>query len=389
VAGRFRLPLLIALIIAAAFAGGYALATALAARGGGLSTPQGAARAYRQVLNDLQRHYYKPVNVGRLAQTGINGLLKTLNDPYTEYFTPAEARAFAQMLAGKYSGVGIVLQQKGSLLLVTKVLPGSPAGQARVRPGDTIVKVDGVPTAGRSLDVNIAHLQGRAGTTVHLELQRADTPGVITLTLTRRELSFPLTSSRLIVDHGVKVGYVALSEFASGAGAAVRQDVSGLQKRGARWIVFDLRDNGGGLVDEALKVASDFLRKGALIVSTQGLHSAKEVSRASGSSPTTLPMVVLVNGNTASSSEIVAGALKDDGRATLIGSRTFGKGVVQEVLPLAGGSSLRITVAAYRTPSGADINHKGIVPAIAVAAGPAGGKDTVLARALQFITSGR
>jgi carboxyl-terminal processing protease len=388
VAVRFRLPLLIALIIAAAFAGGYVLATALATRGGGLSTPQGAARAYRQVLNDLQQHYYKPVNVGQLAQTGIDDLLKTLNDPYTEYFTPAEARAFAQMLAGTYSGVGIVLQQKGSLLLVTRVLPGSPAEQARVRPGDTIVKVDGVPTAARSLDVNIAHLQGRTGTTVHLELQRTGTPGVITLTLTRRELSFPLTSSRLIVEHGVKVGYVALSEFASGAGAAVRRDVNGLQKRGARWILFDLRDNGGGLVDEALKVASDFLRKGAPIVSTQGLHSAREVSRASGSSPTTLPMVVLVNGNTASSSEIVAGALKDDGRATLIGSRTFGKGVVQEVLPLAGGASLRITVAAYRTPSGTDINHKGIVPAIAVAAGSAGGKDTVLARALQFITSG-
>ena len=340
------------------------------------------------MLSDLQQHYYKPVNVSRLAQTGINGLLKTLNDPYTEYFTPAEAQSFAQALAGRYSGVGVVLQQKGSLLQVVRVLPGSPAGQAHVRPGDAIVKVDGVAITGRSLDVNVTQLQGKAGTTVRLELQRPGTPGLITLTLTRRELSFPLTSSRLIVDHGVKVGYVSLSEFASGAGAAVRADVSGLQKRGARWIVFDLRDNGGGLVNEAIKVASEFLPKGAVIVSTQGLHSAKDVSRAGGSSPTTLPMVVLVNANTASSSEIVAGALKDDKRATLIGSRTFGKGVVQEVMQLAGGASLRITVAAYRTPSGADINHKGIVPAIAVPAGPAGGKDTVLARALRFIASG-
>jgi carboxyl-terminal processing protease len=372
----------------AAFAGGYVLATALEARGGGLSTPQGAALAYRQVLGDLQQHYYKPVNVGRLAQAGINGLLKTLNDPYTEYFTPGEARAFAQMLAGTFSGVGIVLQQKGSLLQVTSVLPGSPAGQAHIRPGDAIVKVDGVPTAGRSLDVSIAHLQGKAGTTVHLELQRPGAPGLITLTLTRRELSFPLTSSRLILDHGVKVGYVSLSEFASGAGAAVRQDVNGLRKRGAQWIIFDLRDNGGGLVDEAAKVASEFLPKGAVIVSTQGLHSAKDISRAGGPGPTTLPMVVLVNGNTASSSEIVAGALKDNKRATLIGSRTFGKGVVQEVMPLAGGASLRITVAAYRTPSGADINHKGIAPTITASSGPAGGKDTVLARALQFIATG-
>jgi carboxyl-terminal processing protease len=387
-AGRHRLPALVVLIVVAAFAGGYALATSLAARGGGLSTPQGAALAYRQVLSDLQQHYYRPVDVGQLAQTGINGLLKTLNDPYMEYFTPAEARAFAQMLAGTYSGVGMVLQQKGSLLQVTSVLPGSPAAQARVRAGDTIVKVDGVLTTGRSLDANIAHLQGKAGTTVHLELRRPGTAGLIKLTLTRRELSFPLTSSRLILDQGVKVGYVRLSEFASGAGAAVQQDVSSLQKRGAQWIVFDLRDNGGGLVDEALKVASEFLPKGAVIVSTQGLHSAKDVSRAAGPSPTALPMVVLVNGNTASSSEIVAGALKDNRRATLIGSRTFGKGVVQEVMPLAGGASLRITVAAYRTPSGADINHKGIAPTIAMPAGPATGKDTVLTRALQFIASG-
>ena len=340
------------------------------------------------MLSDLQQHYYRSVSVGRLAQTGIDGLLKTLKDPYTEYFTAAEARAFDQMLAGTYSGVGIVLQQKDALLQVIRVLPDSPAGQAHVRPGDVIVNVDGVPTAGRSLDVNSAHLQGRVGTVVHLDLRRRGTPGLISLKLTRRELSFPLTSSRLILDHGTKVGYVDLSEFASGAGAAVRQAVNGLQQRGAQWIVFDLRDNGGGLVDEAVKVASEFLAKGAVIVSTQGLHSAKEVLRAGGPGPTRLPLVVLVNGNTASSSEIVAGALKDDHRATLIGARTFGKGVVQQVLPLAGGASLRITVAAYRTPSGADINHKGIAPSIVVAANSTGGKDPALARALRFIASG-
>lgn len=383
----FRLALLLVLIVAAAFGGGYELSSALHGRGD-LATPQGASVVYRQVLTDLEQHYYKRVSVGRLAQAGIADLLKTLKDPYTEYFTPAEARAFNQMLSGTYSGVGIVLQQKGTQLQVVRVLPGSPAGQAHVRPGDVIVSVNGVATAGRSLDVNISHMQGLAGTVVHLQLRRAGRPGLITLALTRRELSFPLTSSRLIADHGKKVGYVSLSEFASGAGAAVRQAVTGLQKRGARWLIFDLRDNGGGLVNEAVNVASEFLKKGAVIASTQGLHSPREVLRATGQNPTDLPMVLLVNGNTASSSEIVSGALKDNHRATLIGTHTFGKGVVQQVLPLAGGASLRITVAAYRTPSGADINHRGIAPSIVVGAAPAGGKDPALARALQFISSG-
>ncbi len=162
------------------------------------------------------------------------------------------------------------------------MLAGSPADKAHVRPGDVIVSVNGTPTADRSLDLNVSHLQGPAGSVVHLQLRRSGTPGLISLTLTRRELAFPLTSSRLILDHGIKVGYVELSEFASGAGAAVRQAVNGLQKRGAQWIVFDLRDNGGGLVDEAVKVASEFLSKGSVIVSTQGLHSPKEVLRAGG-----------------------------------------------------------------------------------------------------------
>ena len=264
---RFSLPILIVLV-AAAFAGGYGLATTLANRGGGLvDTPRGG----RRIRPGAQRPAAALLQTGQRRaawrKRASTVCSKTLNDPYTEYFTPAEAHAFAQMLAGTYSGVGIVLQQKGSRLQVTRVLPGSPAGQANVRPGDVIVKVDGVATAGRSLDVNIAHLQGQAGTTVRLELRRTGTPKPITLTsATRRELSFPLTSSRLIADHGVKVGYVSLSEFASGAGAAVRQDVTGLQKRGARWIILDLRDNGGGLVDEAIKVASEFLSKDSVIV---------------------------------------------------------------------------------------------------------------------------
>ena len=210
----------------------------------------------------------------------------------------------------------------------------------------------------------------------------------MSLTLTRRAISLPLTTSRLLNDHGAKVGYVSLSSFSSGAGARVHDAIAALQKRGAQSIVFDLRDNGGGLVSEAQSVASDFLPAGKVVVTTQGAHSAKDVIKTTGGTPTTLPLVVLVNGNTASASEIVTGALQDYGRGTVIGSKTFGKGVVQTVLPLSGGAELKITVASYRTPLGRDINHKGIEPSIVVSGQPTAGKDPALARALRFIATG-
>jgi len=224
---------------------------------------------------------------------------------------------------------------------------------------------------------------------VRLRLRRPTAPPRrIDLTLTRRAILLPLTSARLLNDHGIKVGYVSLSSFSQGAGARVRQAVAGLQKRGARWIVFDLRDNGGGLVSEAASVAGDFLPAGKVVVTMQGLHSAKEVVGASGGPPTKLPVVVLVNGNTASASEIVTGALQDYHRATVIGTRTFGKGVVQTVMPLAGGAELKITAASYRTPLGRDINHKGLEPAIVVVPRVGASGDPVLARALGFIATG-
>ena len=168
----------------------------------------------------------------------------------------------------------------------------------------------------------------------------------------------------------------------------MQKAVKGLMGRGAQWLIFDLRDNGGGLVDEGVKVASDFLPSGSVVVSEQGLHSPKQVLHAGGGSPTRLPLVVLVNGNTASASEIVAGALQDEHRATLIGTRTYGKGVVQNLLPLPWSGMLKLTVASYLTPAGRDINRKGIVPTILVAAGAAAGKDVTLQRALQFIATG-
>ncbi len=396
------------LVVAVAFLAGVGFAKALD-RSPSSASAQGQTDRYAQVLNDLQNYYYKKLDVTTLGTRGIAKLLSTLHDPYTVYFDRQQARQFSQELSGSYTGVGVSVDVKSGRLTVLQVFSGSPAAQAGIKPGDAIVSVDGKATAGQPASADVARITGPAGTTVHLQVQPAGTTRRESLTLTRRAISVPLTTARLINDHGTKVGYVSLSAFAKGAGAKVHAAVAGLQKRGAQWIVFDLRNDGGGLVNEAAAVAGDFLPHGKTVVATQGAHAAKDVITATGGPATGLPMVVLVNGNTASASEIVTGALQDYHRATIIGTRTFGKGVVQTVLPLSGGAELKITVAAYRTPAGRDINHKGIRPNIVVnppatvsgtaghagsgsagsAASSAAANDPALAQALRFILGGR
>jgi carboxyl-terminal processing protease len=377
--------LLTVLLIVLAFVAGFGLATLLA-NTGGTAGARGQERLYSQVLRDLQSDYYRPVDVTRVGQAGVNGLLASLDDPYTVYFTHQQATAFDQELSGTYTGIGTEVDSNHGRLTIVKVFAGSPAARARIRPGDVIVAVDGVPTAGRSVNAVVSQILGSAGTKVAVRLRRGT--AFIDLTLTRGTITRPLTVSRLIADHGKKVGYVALAAFAQGAGQQVGRDIAALQGRGAQALILDLRDNGGGLVEEAVKVASDFLPPGRVVATERGLHVPTTVLKTVAAHATTLPLVVLVNGNTASASEIVTGALQDDHRATVIGTRTFGKGVVQTVLPLPGGASLKITIAAYLTPRGRNINHKGLQPNIVVAQPTGTTVDLALKRALRFIATG-
>ena len=373
------------LVVALAFAGGFAVARAL----DGPAVAGTLGSRYQQVLSTLQGHYYKRVDLAKADQKGIAALLKSLHDPYTVYFTPKQAKAFDRQLSGSYTGIGTAVALRHGRLTVTKVFPGSPAAEAHLSAGEAIVSVDGVSTAGKPVAASVARIVGPAGTTVRLQLRRPGTRDLIAVSLTRREISVPLTSSRMIDVRGTKVGYVSLSSFSKGAGQDVRRAVAALQRRGAQALVFDLRDNGGGLVNEAVSVAGDFLPSGSTVVSTQGLHDAKQVLRTTDRTPTRLPVAVLVNGNTASASEIVTGALQDHGRATVVGTRTFGKGVVQTVFPLAGGAELKMTVAAYRTPLGRDIDHKGILPDVVVRQAAGAHADQVLQRALSLLAAGR
>jgi carboxyl-terminal processing protease len=310
-----------------------------------------AAGLEQKIIEELQAHYYKAVNVDQLSQAGIAGMLHSLHDPWTVYMSPKD---------------------------------GSPALQAGIKAGDMIVTVDGQPTKAVSLDVNIGRIKGQEGSQVKLQVRSAASGQVRDLTITRRQIAIPETRTHMYTAGGEKVGYVQLFEFASGVGGTVHKDIAQLQAQGAQWIILDLRYNGGGLLSEGINVASDFI-SGGVVVSTKGLHSPLETFGVDRGLATSLPAVVLVNRFTASASEIVTGALQDHRRATVIGTRTFGKGLVQNVIPLPGGANLKITTAVYYTPDGRDINKKGIEPAVVVRDDLKTKRDEQLQAALHYI----
>jgi len=381
------------LVVALAFASGYLTNELLHPDRVDLNREQRekareAGDLQQRIIEELQGRYYKKVDVDKLEGAGADGALKALDDPYTVYMDPKETKDFDEETSGKYSGIGVVLDKKGQRLLIQRVMPGSPAEGAGLQPGDAIVTVDGQPTVGEPTEVNISRIKGPEGTEVKLVIDRPGRKRPVRVTITRRQIAIPMTETKMIERDGVKVGYIQLYEFSDGVGKTVRKEIDALEKQGARWIILDLRFNPGGLVDEAINVTSDFLEDG-LIVTTEGLHSPREKYDAEGDAATGLPLVVLVNRWSASASEITAGALKGNDRATLVGTRTFGKGLVQSIVDLPDGATLKLTTAIYLTPDGHDINKKGIQPDIKAPDKPKTKADETLDAALEFIANGR
>ena len=374
--------LLVVLAVVAAFVAGYTL------RGDtrvGSNASAGSLDAL--VIAELKAHYYKPVNAASLDQAGVVGTLKSLHDPYTIYMSAQQTQALAQSLSGSYSGIGAAFDKRGKALLVTQVFAGSPARAAGIAAGDTIVSVDGVAVDGQMDTAVAARIRGADGTKVTLGVRTGGKGSVRSVTLTRRKIAAPETETKLLHRGGKTIGYIYLPSFATGAGAEVRADVARLRARGAHAFVLDLRYDLGGWITEARDVSSDFL-SGGVVVSTHGLHEPTRVYYATGHPATSLPLVVLVNHWSASASEITAGALQDHHRATIVGTRTYGKGVAQTNFSLPGGATLHMTIAGYLTPNGRDINHKGITPSVTVADNLKTPRDEALDRALQYLVSG-
>jgi carboxyl-terminal processing protease len=337
--------------------------------------PLAEIRRYVAVYNAVKDAYVDPVDDHKLMQSAIAGLLLDL-DPHSAYLDKAAAESFDEQASGAYDGIGVELQQtqEGTLKVIAPI-DGTPAAKAGVLAGDVIVAIDGKPIAQVE---GMEPLRGESGSQVTITVMREGRAQPFDLKITRETIKIASVRSRML-EPGL--GYVRLSTFQADTGADFQQHVDRLQAQAGgklRGLVLDLRSNPGGLLTAAVQVADDLLDSGG-IVSTRGRIAISD-SRFDATADDRLngaPVVVLVDAGSASASEVLAGALRDNGRARVIGSRTFGKGSVQTVLPLDNGDSVKLTTARYYTPSGRSIQASGIVPDVELTPDPAlfGGDD--------------
>lgn len=311
-----------------------------------------------QVLGLIQNDYYRKVNRSDLINKGLQAAVASLGDPYSHYYDPTDYRAFQNQDNPHLSGIGIDIKVQPQGLLVQDVFQGSPAATAGLARGDVIVQVGSTSLANRSVDFSASLIKGRPGTKVTLTVMHGTRRRVITVK--RANIVVPVSASRVLTYKGAKLGYVELTSFTSGSGQQVRGQVQRVLAQGARGLILDLRENGGGLLNEAVNIASIFIPDGT-VVSTDGRAQPRQVYMAKGNAlAPRIPMVVLVDQGTASAAEIVTGALQDRGRAKVVGTHTYGKGVFQEIEPLSNGGALDFTVGEYFTPSGRNLGGGGV-----------------------------
>lgn len=298
------------------------------------------------------------------AYAAIRKALQELGDPYTRFLDPDEFKGLTSQTSGEFTGVGlrIALDKRTSDLYVVEPIKDSPAMKAGIKAGDRILRINGKPTALMSLEQASQELDGEVGSEVNLQLSQKD-KGVFDVTLTRVEMEVPSVSYTLRKEGQINIGYIKIDEFSSHAAEQTQQAIEELGQKQVAGYVLDLRGNPGGLLFASVDIARMWMERGDIVhvVDRQG---GDRKSSANGTALTDLPLVVLVDDRSASASEILAGALKENKRATLVGTTTYGKGTVQSVHELSDGSGLAVTIARYYPPSMTDINHKGIKPDI-------------------------
>ena len=343
--------------------------------------------ATSQAIDVIDKDYFHEVDPKQLESTSIRSLVedikKRYHDRFSHYFSPDEYQRFEN--GGRFSGVGLAVNEVKDGLRVATVYKRTPAKQAGIQPGDVITAVNGDSIAGEDADAATAKIRGPEGTRVTLTVSSADGK-TRDLTLTRREVDVPLVEGKIKDVRGKKVGWVVLASFTrSGVHGELQKEIEKLYSRGAQGIVLDLRGNGGGLLTEAVLVSSLFVPQGP-IVSTHGRTQNDRTYNATGDViQPRKPVVVLINGDSASASEIVTGALEQAGVATVVGTRSFGKGTFQEVIPLDNGGALDLTVGEYLTRDGTSINGTGIKPQVKAKDNPSTKQDEGLQRALQVL----
>ncbi|WP_114374403.1 S41 family peptidase [Elioraea thermophila] len=321
---------------------------------------------FGDVFERIRAEYVEPVNDREVIEAAINGMLQSL-DPHSGYMNPRTFRDMQVQTRGEFGGLGIEVTQENGFVKVISPIDDTPAARAGVKPGDLITHIDGRTVQGLTLNEAVERMRGPPRTEIRLTIRREGVPQPIQMTIVRDVIRIQSVRSRLIDDD---VGYIRITSFNEQTDQGLRRAVQQLRSQAGtrlRGLVLDLRNNPGGLLDQAVAVSDDFLEQGE-IVSTRARRpeDAQRYNARPGDIAAGLPIVVLINGGSASASEIVAGALQDHRRAVVIGTRSFGKGSVQTVMPLPGNGAIRLTTARYYTPSGRSIQATGIEPDVLV-----------------------
>lgn len=308
--------------------------------------------------NLIKSKYIYDVDNIKLVDGALKGYIDALGDPYTTYLTKEEMEEFTEEASSEYVGIGIYVSNVDDQILIVGVMKDSPALEAGIQAGDIITKVNGVEYSGEQLSEATSVLKGKEGTNADVTILRNDEEK--TVTVTRKKITVEHVASQMIDND---IAYIEISSFDSGVADSFERQLKELLNKGAKKIIIDVRSNGGGIVDEATQIADLFIDKGKSILITKGKNDSEKVTTAENDPIVkNIPVAILTNESTASASEILAGALKDQYGATLVGKTTYGKGVIQTLYSLQDGSGIKITTDEYYTPNHNQINKKGLTP---------------------------
>ncbi len=334
-----------------------------------------------QVFDLVEREHVGSIDKKKAVEGATRGFIDSLNDPYSSFLSAEERTNLSEELSGSFEGIGARLEEKNGLITVVAPLSGSPAEKAGLKPQDVIAEINGESTENMRLDQAVGKIRGQEGTEVSLVIVRPKQDKPIDLKIVRQAILVPSVTWKMIG----AVGYIEVSQFGDDTVALFQQAATELKDKQASAIVLDLRNNPGGYLNDVAPIAGAFLPPSSVVtIQKYKIKPSEEIKT------TTIPvfpntrLFVLVNGGSASASEILAGALKDYGRAQVIGQKTFGKGSVQDIIPLGGGAALRLTVAEWLTPKGTVVNKVGIEPDIVVEGEKGDADDPILEKALEL-----
>jgi len=334
-----------------------------------------------KVISLVRNHYLKPVATSTMVDGAIKGIVDSLGDPYSVYLEPKTFNQLQEVIKGSFGGIGVLVGLKDQYIGVVRVFRGTPAAKAGIIIGDVITSIDDRDVRGVDLETAVQLMRGPVGSKVMLGIKREGASELLKIPLTREEISVPTVESRVI--SGTSIGYVVVSQFAEKTAGEMRETLEILQAAGIKGLILDLRDNPGGELKAAVEVSKFFIPKGPIVYID--FRVGRDETFYSDGNALRLPLVVLINDNSASAAEILAGAVKDTRMGTLVGTKTFGKGVVQTVFPLDNGAALKLTTARYLTPSKNDINEKGILPDVVVQQPADRAEDVQMQKALEIM----